>query len=149
MLVAAAVQDDAAVPVRARRDPRDQPRLADPRLPADEHEPEPARASSHARPSCSHSAPPADERRVVAQPPRQLGRVRPGPFRGDPVERAILGEHRRLQLVQLPADLEAELVVELGRAPLEGFERVRLTTRPVLREHQLGDEPLAERMLRA
>ena len=59
----------------------------------------------------------------------------------------LLPEDRRVQLLQLAARLDAELLDEHAACVLVGIERLGLPARPVQREHQLAPEPLAQRVL--
>ena len=64
-------------------------------------------------------------------------------------ERGVLNEDRPLQLLQRRSRLEPELVgQECAGLPID-VEPLRLTTRPVQGEHELGSEALAVGMLRA
>ena len=63
------------------------------------------------------------------------------------VQRRVLHEDRPLELLQLDARLEPELVVEQRPRPPVHLEALRLPAAPVEREHQLRPEPLAERVL--
>jgi hypothetical protein len=56
-------------------------------------------------------------------------------------------QDRVLERPQLRARLDAEVARELLACVLVGVERLRLAPAAVEREHQLGDEPLAGRML--
>ncbi len=61
-------------------------------------------------------------------------------------QRLVLAEDRRLELAQLGAGIDAELLDErLARCPV-GRERVRLPARAVERKHELRPRPLAERL---
>ena len=53
-----------------------------------------------------------------------------------------------MQALQLAARLDPELVDELSASVLVDLERLRLTVRPIEREHQLRAEAFPERMLR-
>src|SRR4029453_7140628 len=66
---------------------------------------------------------------------------------GPGLERGILAENRLVELAQLPARLDAELVDERPPCVLVDVERLGLPTAPVEREHQQRTEPLTERML--
>src|SRR5262249_56123177 len=60
--------------------------------------------------------------------------------------RRVLPEDRALELLELGARLDPELVHErFARAPVD-VERLRLTAGLVEREHQLAARPLAERV---
>ena len=80
-------------------------------------------------------------RRCREAPPRAyLGRV--------DVEGGILPEDRPLELSQLRARLQPELLDEpRARVSVDG-KRIRLAARPVERERELSRKPLAKRMLR-
>ena len=97
----------------------------------------------------------------VVETARQLGQLglapdeaprgfRP-PFHGLRVgrglERGILAENGLVELAQLPARLDAELVDERPSGVLVDVERLGLPTAPVEREHQQRAEPLTQRML--
>ena len=58
-------------------------------------------------------------------------------------ERLVLTQDRRLELPEVRAGLEAELVLEHAATRLVGVQRVRLAAGAVEREHQLGAQPLA------
>ena len=63
------------------------------------------------------------------------------------VQGRVLLEHRQLELAQLRARFDGQ-VLDQQRAPrLVGLERVRLATATVEGDHQLPAEPLAHRML--
>ena len=59
----------------------------------------------------------------------------------------ILLENRALEVLQLPAWLQSELLVESAPALLVGGERLRLAAGSVEALHQLGTQALAERIL--
>ena len=83
--------------------------------------------------------PAADERRGRH---RQPNATRLGRFRGG--ERGVLAQHLPLELLQLGAGVDAQLLDEcVARSPV-GLERVSLTAGPVEREHVLVAEPFAE-----
>ena len=63
------------------------------------------------------------------------------------LERRVLSEDRRLELPQLRARLESELVCQHATRVAVGLERVRLSARAVQRQHELRAKPLAVRML--
>ena len=63
------------------------------------------------------------------------------------VERRILREHGALELLQLTTGLQPELVHQRLPGMAEGVERLGLATGPVEREHELGVQPLAVRVL--
>ena len=68
---------------------------------------------------------------------------------GPPVDHQalVLREDPSLELVQLRAGLEADLVDQPGARGAVGLQRVRLTAVAVEREHELTAQPLAQRML--
>ena len=73
--------------------------------------------------------------------------VRPAAIVAGDVQRGVLDEDRPLELLQLDARLEPELVVqERPRLPVD-LEPLGLPAAPVEREHQLRAEALAVRML--
>ena len=91
------------------------------------------------------SAAPARRRSGSAPAPR-LGRgLRPR--LGRQRQRRILREHRALELAQPLARLDAELLDERAPRVLVGLQRVGLAVGAVEREHQLGAQPLAVRVL--
>ena len=63
------------------------------------------------------------------------------------VKLRILLENRALEVLQLPAWLQSELLVERAPALLVGGERLRLAAGSVEALHQLGTQALAERIL--
>ena len=72
----------------------------------------------------------------------------PGAGRGRRgVERGVLGEDRGLEALELGAGLQAEFLDERAAGAAVGFERVGLAAGAVEREHQLGVEALAVRVL--
>ena len=72
-------------------------------------------------------------------------RRRAGERRG--AARDLVGEDRLLELAQLRAGREAELLVQAGAQVAVGRERVRLAAEPVERAHLLTAQALAQRML--
>ena len=62
-------------------------------------------------------------------------------------ERRVLAQDPRLQLLQAPAGLDAELVDERAARILVGLERLRLASRAVEGLHQQLAWPLAQRLL--
>jgi hypothetical protein len=62
-------------------------------------------------------------------------------------ERRVLTEDRGLQLAQLGARLETQLVDERPASVVVGRQRVRLAAGAVERQHQLTPQPFAERLL--
>ena len=66
---------------------------------------------------------------------------------GGEVERRILGQHRLVQPPQLGARLDADLLDERRARVAVGGERLRLAAVAVQREHPLGVQVLAQRML--
>src|SRR5439155_9474528 len=60
---------------------------------------------------------------------------------------SVLLEDAPLELPQLSARLEAELVHKPAPARLVGGERIRLPRGPIEAEHQLGEQTLPERVL--
>ncbi len=100
----------------------------------------PGRASSAC--TCSSSRTAADERR------QRRGQARSGREPAHRVERGIVREDPPLQLAELLARLEPELLDErLARVAGTTAERVGLAARAVEREHQLAGEALAQRVL--
>ena len=57
-------------------------------------------------------------------------------------------EDRSLQLLELFARLQAEVVDERPSCLLVGLQRVDLPARAVERQHQLGPQPFAQRLAR-
>ena len=83
-----------------------------------------------------------------ARPPKPTARIerRCGP-RGCEVERGILAEDGLLQLLERGAGIDPELVDErLSRDPVV-LERLGLAAGPVLREHELRQQALAQGVL--
>ena len=70
------------------------------------------------------------------------------PSRPGRLECVVLPQHRLMQLPQLAAGLDSELVDQRGARGVEGFERSRLPARAVERDHQLTPGSLAQWMLR-
>ena len=62
-------------------------------------------------------------------------------------ERRVLAQDRRLQLPQLVAGLETELVCQNGSRVPVALERLCLAIRPVQGEHQLSPQSLPQRKL--
>ena len=71
-----------------------------------------------------------------------------GPARAAPGQGRVLPEHRRLDVAQLGAGLEAELGVEDVADLAQRLERVRLAARPGQRDGAQAPEPFAERVRR-
>src|SRR5581483_11538909 len=71
---------------------------------------------------------------------RALGRV--------DVERRFLPEDRLMQLAQLAAGLDPELVDERRASALVGVEGLGLASRAIESEHELTAKALAQRVLR-
>ena len=65
----------------------------------------------------------------------------------DEIERRVLSQDRLLEVAKGPSGIEAEVFAKPSAAVLIGPERFRLAAGSVEREHELGSEPLAERML--
>ena len=63
------------------------------------------------------------------------------------VELGVLSEDRSLQILELAAGLDAELLDECAPGVAVARQRVPLAARAVEREDQLGAQPLARRML--
>ena len=63
------------------------------------------------------------------------------------VERRVLGEDRLVQPPQLGAGLDADLLDQHCARVAVGLERLRLAPAAVQREHALGVQPLAQRVL--
>ncbi len=74
------------------------------------------------------------------------GRVGTGPVA--PHERRVLAQDRAFEIAQLRARVEAELVEQDRPHPLVRLQRVALASLAVQRQHQLGPEPLAQRVRR-
>src|SRR4051794_21891697 len=72
-----------------------------------------------------------------------------GPRRAGRVQRRILHEDGPLQLSEAARRLEAELLVERAPEGLVGGERLGLAAGAVEREHELGPQPLAQRLVSA
>jgi hypothetical protein len=64
------------------------------------------------------------------------------------LESGIVPQYRRLQLLELPARLDPELLDEHTASLAVGGKCLRLPARAVEGEHELGTRPLAERLLR-
>ena len=77
------------------------------------------------------------------EPAARAARAEPGPARR---ERRVVLEDPPLQLVQLRAGLEPQLVDEPPAERAEGVERVRLAPGAIERQHQRGDQALVPRM---
>ena len=71
----------------------------------------------------------------------RLGLVRPGQ-----VERRVVGEDRVVQVLQLGARLDPDLVDERVPRVAVGLERLRLAAGAIQREHPLGVQVLAQRI---
>ena len=67
---------------------------------------------------------------------------------GHPLQRRVLPEHRRLEVAQLGAGLDPELLVEHVAHLAQHLEGVRLTPRPGQGERAQHPEPLAQRVRR-
>jgi len=61
-------------------------------------------------------------------------------------DQRIVAENRLLELPELGAWLDAELLDQLGPSRSIRLQRVGLTARAIEGEHQLGSQPLAERV---
>ena len=83
-----------------------------------------------------------DQREAAA-----TGGLSRGATGGRRVELGRLGEDRLLELAQLPSRLEPELVGERASGVAEALQCVGLAARPVQREHVLGAQALAHRLL--
>ena len=66
-----------------------------------------------------------------------------GSAAGGPLERRVLDEDRPLELLELDARLQSELVDEERASAAVDLESFRLPARPIQRKHQLRPEPLA------
>ena len=86
----------------------------------------------------------ADERRERRPTRARAAAARPA---RSGLSDGILVQDRVLQRAQLRAGLDAEVAGEHAARVLVGVERLRLAPAAVEREHELGDEPLARRML--
>ena len=97
----------------------------------------------------------AGEQRARRRPPaarasrrgggRGARRLRLG--RRGQVERGVLGEDRLVQALQLGAGLDADLLDERRARVAVGGERLRLAAGAIEREHPLGVQALAQRVL--
>ena len=67
---------------------------------------------------------------------------------GGAVERRVVIEDLALEPLQLRARLDTQLVHERAPRPLIRVQRLRLSARPVEREHQLSAQTLAKRVPR-
>ena len=67
--------------------------------------------------------------------------------RGTRADRRVLAQDPRLQVLQAPARLDAELADERAARVLVGLERLRLAARAVEGLHQQLTRPLAQRLL--
>ena len=90
---------------------------------------------------------PAPRAGAAAGAPAVAGHPPAARRRDGEVERRVLGEDRLVQAPQLGAGLDADLFDERGARIAVGLERLRLATAAVQREHALGVQPLAQRML--
>src|SRR5262249_61268730 len=63
------------------------------------------------------------------------------------LERRVVAEYRRLELAERASRLDAELLDEGAPSPSVRSERVGLPTASIQREHQLGVQPLPQRVL--
>ena len=57
-----------------------------------------------------------------------------------------MGQHRRLQTLQVPAGIDAQLVGENLPGPPVGIQRLRLPAGPVQAQHQLRSETFVQRI---
>ena len=119
-------------------DRKGQPRLPDPTW---AHEcQQPYIGAAEQCPKLRHLLQPADER-------CQGGRHRPGlPYAARRSERCVLNEDLALQALKLGARIDPELVHEQLTSLSIHSEGVRLSPEPVKRQHQLGAQPLPQRV---
>jgi hypothetical protein len=133
-----------AVAVRLRGQLGDQTRLPD--APRSAQHDDAAGTMARGEPALAQAcqlSPTADEPRHRARV--QRGRqVRVGSL---VVELRILGQHGRMQALQLPARLDPELIDEDAPRLAVGIERVGLASTAIEGEHQRGRETLAARVL--
>jgi hypothetical protein len=125
-----------------------QPALADPGLAGHEGEtPAPAQGVVERAQEVAQLALAADERAAAGGRRRDRRGRRRGVGRGPAVELGILAQDGLLELAQLAAGLDAELVDERPARVLICGERVGLASGPVEREHELAAQAFAQRVL--
>ena len=89
----------------------------------------------------------ADQRVGRRRQRRHGNRSRPPSLGQQQVEPRILGQHRALELLELAAGLEPEVLHQRAPGVAERVERLGLAAGPIQREHELRVQPLAVRVL--